>query len=313
MTRLLDLAPRALERLRGAELVEAIRASEGRTIAAETITATGPLLDRVSNPELVAAFGADIIVLNLYDVDHPRIAGMPRRAGDAAPGDGAASFGAVWAGAGRTAGDVARWTGRVTAVNLEPVDEAVASFPAGRRATARNAELLVEQGAAIAVITGNPGTGVTIEAIERATRAIREATQDRLVLFCGRIHAAASGQAVMTARDVDRLARAGAHGVVLPAPGTTPGSSTEAAAARVEAAHERGLLAWNGIGTSQEGAGTGVVERIGIDSKASGADVHHIGDSGFFGVAPPENIYAYSLAIRGRRHTWHRMAGSPQR
>jgi len=87
MTRLLDLAPRALERLRGAELVEAIRASEGRTIAAETITATGPLLDRVSNPELVAAFGADIIVLNLYDVDHPRIAGMPRRAGDAAPGD----------------------------------------------------------------------------------------------------------------------------------------------------------------------------------------------------------------------------------
>ena len=312
MTRLLDLAPRALERLRGAELVEAIRASEGRTIAAETITATGPLLDRVSNPELVAAFGADIIVLNLYDVDHPRIAGMPRRAGDAAPDD-ATAFGAVGAGAGRTAGDVAHWTGRLTAVNLEPVDEAVASFPAGRRATARNAELLVEQGAAIAVITGNPGTGVTIEAIERATRAIREATQDRLVLFSGRIHAAASGQAVMTAQDVDRLARAGAHGVVLPAPGTTPGSSMEAAVARVEAAHERGLLAWNGIGTSQEGAGTGVVERIGIDSKASGADVHHIGDSGFFGVAPPENVYAYSLAIRGRRHTWHRMAGSPQR
>ena len=312
MTRLLDLAPRALERLRGAELVEAIRASEGRTIAAETITATGPLLDRVSNPELVAAFGADIIVLNLYDVDHPRIAGMPRRAGDAAPDD-ATAFGAVGAGAGRTAGDVAHWTGRLTAVNLEPVDEAVASFPAGRRATARNAELLVEQGAAIAVITGNPGTGVTIEAIERATRTIREATQDRLVLFSGRIHAAASGQAVMTAQDVDRLARAGAHGVVLPAPGTTPGSSMEAAVARVEVAHERGLLAWNGIGTSQEGAGTGVIERIGIDSKASGADVHHIGDSGFFGVAPPENVYAYSLAIRGRRHTWHRMAGSPQR
>jgi len=94
MTRLLDLAPRALERLRGAELVEAIRASEGRTIAAETITATGPLLDRVSNPELVAAFGADIIVLNLYDVDHPRIAGMPRRAGDAAPDDATAMGGA---------------------------------------------------------------------------------------------------------------------------------------------------------------------------------------------------------------------------
>ena len=135
MTRLLDLAPRALERLRGAELVEAIRASEGRTIAAETIVATGPLLDRVSNPELVAAFGADIIVLNLYDVDRPQIAGMPRRTGDAAPDDDAAAFGAVATGAGRTAGDVARWTGRVTAVSFSRYEYGSGRlFAAARRA-----------------------------------------------------------------------------------------------------------------------------------------------------------------------------------
>lgn len=318
MTRLLDLPGSALAALRGDDLVAAIRDSEGRCVAAETIVAAAPLIDKVSNPELAAAFGADILCLNLYDVEHPRVVGMPdadpetAAALAAALPAGASSFGAIGLGEGRTAGEVARWTGRVAAVNLEPVD-AAAPFPDGRRATVRNALLLAEQGGAIAVITGNPGTGVTMEAIARATGEIREATDGRLVVIAGRMHAAGSGRPAMTDEDVALLADAGAHGVVVPAPGTTPGSTLEAVARRVELAHERGLLVWSSIGTSQEGASTSVVERIGMDSKASGADIHHIGDSGYFGIAPPENIYAYSVAVRGRRHTWHRMAASAER
>lgn len=317
VTRILDLPPASLARLGGDELVSSIREAEGRTVAAETIVASGPLLDKVSNPEIAAAFGADVLVLNVYDVEHPRIVGMPATEGAArdAADEWADSlpFGAVRLGAGRTAGDVARWTGRVTAVNLEPVPDSLAGFPRGRRATVSNAELLIEQGAAIAVITGNPGTGVTMEAIARAVRRIREATAGRLVVLAGRMHAAGSGEEVVSLDDVARLADAGAHGLVMPAPGTTPGASMAAAAARVEAAHGRGLLVWSSIGTSQEGASESVVERIGLDSKACGADIHHIGDSGYFGIAPPENIYAYSVAIRGRRHTWHRMAASMRR
>lgn len=317
MTRILDLPPAALARLGGDALIASIRDAEGRTVAAETIVASGPLLDKVSNPELAAAFGADLLVLNVYDVEHPRVVGMPavKGTGRGAADDWADSlpFGAVRLGGGRTAGDVARWTGRVTAVNLEPVPADLKDFPSGRRATVGNAELLVEQGAAIAVITGNPGTGVTMDAIVGAVREIREATAGRLVIFAGRMHAAGSGEAVISVDDVARLADAGAHGLVMPAPGTTPGASMAAATARVEAAHEHDLLVWSSIGTSQEGATESVVERIGLESKACGADVHHIGDSGYFGIAPPENIYAYSVAIRGRRHTWHRMAGSMMR
>ncbi len=40
----------------------------------------------------------------------------------------------------------------------------------------------------------------------------------------------------------------------------------------------------------------------------AGADVHHIGDAGYSGVAIPENIMALSMAVRGRRHTWFRIA-----
>ena len=45
----------------------------------------------------------------------------------------------------------------------------------------------------------------------------------------------------------------------------------------------------------------------------AGADIHHIGDTGYVGMALPENIMAYSITIRGVRHTYHRMASSPNR
>lgn len=42
----------------------------------------------------------------------------------------------------------------------------------------------------------------------------------------------------------------------------------------------------------------------------AGADIQHIGDAGYAGVALPENIMALSIAIRGVRHTYGRMAYS---
>ena len=48
-------------------------------------------------------------------------------------------------------------------------------------------------------------------------------------------------------------------------------------------------------------------------AKQTGTDIHHIGDSGYLGMALPENIIAYSIVIRGVRHTYHRMAASINR
>jgi hypothetical protein len=48
-------------------------------------------------------------------------------------------------------------------------------------------------------------------------------------------------------------------------------------------------------------------------SKMAGADIHHLGDAGTIGMAVPENITAWSFALRGRRHTWHRMTSSLRR
>ncbi|GFR36436.1 hypothetical protein TCEA9_22480 [Thermobrachium celere] len=67
------------------------------------------------------------------------------------------------------------------------------------------------------------------------------------------------------------------------------------------------------IGTSQEGADENTIRSIALMCKMVGADIHHFGDVGYAGVAIPENIMAYSIAIRGKRDTYLRMARSINR
>ena len=75
-------------------------------------------------------------------------------------------------------------------------------------------------------------------------------------------------------------------------------------------AHSLGALTITAIGTSQEGADVATIREIALMCKMTGTDMHHLGDSGYGGIALPENIQAYSIAIRGIRHTYRRMADS---
>ena len=62
--RLLDANGSDFAAMNARDLVESIRLSEGRVVAAEVIAVAPPLLDKVSNPELAAGMGADLILLN---------------------------------------------------------------------------------------------------------------------------------------------------------------------------------------------------------------------------------------------------------
>lgn len=81
----------------------------------------------------------------------------------------------------------------------------------------------------------------------------------------------------------------------------------------VSFAHGLEALTITAVGTSQEGADTATIKQIALLCKMTGTDIHHIGDSGYPGMAVPENIMAYSIAVRGVRHTYHRMALSVNR
>ncbi|HJB58407.1 MAG TPA: haloacid dehalogenase-like hydrolase [Candidatus Faecalibacterium faecipullorum] len=288
-------------------LLEAIAASEGRVLACECIGITPPLLTDVTNAEYAAALSADLLLLNMFDVRQPVIQALP----PVPPAE--------------TVRELKRLTGRPVGINLEPVDPALAArqdgslwqMSSGRLATPENARIAAEMGVDMILLTGNPGNGVTNHAIARALCALREAVGSRVILAAGKMHAAGvrgeGGSRILTPADADALMDAGADVILLPAPGTVPGVTLEWAHSLIERVHSRGRLALTAIGTSQEGADPDTIRRIALLCKMAGADIHHIGDTGVPGMALPHNILAYSIAIRGERHTFRRMACSVNR
>lgn len=305
--RLLDCTASELATFNKEELLESMAGCEGRVMVSETIGITQPLLNDVTNAEYAAAMGADVLLLNMFDVQKPVVQALPKVAPE------------------KTVRELKRLTGRVIGINLEPVDPVLAAsndgtlwqMSAGRLATAENAVKAADMGVDMVLLTGNPGNGVANEAIIAALREMKAAAGDRLILAAGKMHGAGirsqSGAAIMTLQDAQEFIDAGADIVLVPAPGTVPGITVEAVHELAGYVHSRGALLMTAIGTSQEGADTATIRQIALWCKMAGADLHHIGDTGVPGMALPQNIMAYSIAIRGERHTYHRMASSINR
>lgn len=300
--RLIDTTARELVSYNKQELLTSIADSEGRTLAAETIGTVTPMLVDITNAEFVTSLGADLIMLNIFDVNEPVIQGLPQ-----VPPE-------------EVVHEVKRLTGRMVAINLEPAaikngeQSSVWNLTKGRQATPENAKKAADMGVDMIVLTGNPGVGVENDAIIQALSRLKEAVGDRVILTAGKMHASGvlseAGEKILTENEVESFVDAGADVILLPAPGTVPGISMEYATKLIKRAHEKGALAMTTIGTSQEGADEATIRQIALMCKMAGADIHHIGDSGYMGMALPENIMAYSVAIRGKRHTYRRMAVS---
>lgn len=305
MKRILDCRASDFRSMGKNELLAAIAGAEGRTLACETIGSLTPMLGDVTNAEFAAAMGADILLLNLFDVKHPVIHGLPPTEPE------------------NVIRKLRELTGRPIGINLEPVEQSLGeegsmwALTDGRKATLENARLAADMGVNFLLLTGNPGIGVTNEAIVQTLRLFKQELGDRLILAAGKMHASGilseGAEQILTRRDVKSFAEAGADILLLPAPGTVPGITVEYARELVSLAHSLGMLTITAIGTSQEGADVATIRQLALTAKMTGTDIHHLGDAGYGGISLPENIQAYSVAIRGIRHTYRRMAASPNR
>ena len=267
MRRILDCGPADFEDMSCGTLLEAVRRSEGRTILCEVLWPASPLVDGVSNAEVAVAFGADLVLLNMFDGED--LAGLKRR------------------------------LGRPVGVNVEPSE----SVPGHRRASRENLERLAD--ADFLVVTANPDAEVGVEEMLSAVALARETLTGGLV-FAGKMHG--SGKEGMVGEgEMAELAGA-SDAVLIPAPGTVPGSREPLVAELADTAHASGALVVATIGTSQEGADAETVRGLALAAKRAGADVLHLGDAGPSGITEPMNVLAASLAIRGRRHAYRRMA-----
>ena len=308
MKRILDCQGSDFRDISRQDLLSAIAGSEGRVIACETIGSIMPMLGDITNAEFVAAMGADILLLNLFDVQNPVINGLPKTEPE------------------NVICKLKELTGRPIGINLEPVEQVLSSedpeenmwaMTSGRKATIENAKKAVDMGVNFILLTGNPGIGVTNEAIEQTLHLYKEAFGDKIILAAGKMHASGilteGAENIITKADISAFAEAGADIILFPAPGTVPGITVEYVKELVNYSHTLGLLTMTAIGTSQEGADVATIRQIALMCKMTGTDIHHLGDAGYGGMALPENIHAYSVAVRGIRHTYRRMAGSVNR
>lgn len=297
-TRLLSASSSEMLQLTSLELKQAIKASEGRTIVSENVAPSPSWTgDDLTNAEVAAAFSADLILLNCVDVFDVQISGLPAT--------------------DQPILELRRLVGRPIGVNLEPIDldvdmtEKRLELVEGRQATAKTFQEIEALGFDFVCLTGNPGTGVSNNQIERAIQQAKAYFSG--LIIAGKMHAAGSNEAVIDLETVRRFIEAGADVILVPAVGTVPGFTEGDLRAIVEEVHVHDALVMSAIGTSQEGSDTTIVRDIAIRNKICGVDIHHIGDAGYSGIAPVENIFSLSDAIRGKRHTIVRMSRSIRR
>lgn len=295
MKRFLDCTASDFSSMSKQDILEAISLSEGRILVSEIVSDLPSSLTPLTQGEIVAAFGADIILCNMFDVQRPFIHGIDSP---------------------NPIQKLKELTGRLIGINLEPVDESidVSLVSKGRRASVENVMIAKKLGFDFIVLTGNPNTKVSHTHILQAIVSIRNALQDSILIVSGKMHGAGTLKTFPFIREADVLEfiSAGTDILLLPAPGTVPGVGIEEIKHLVNVAHQHKVLTMTTIGTSQEDADIDTIRSIALWSKMTGTDIHHIGDVGYRS-APPENIMAYSIAIRGKRHTYTRMARSIKR
>lgn len=269
------------------ELKQSIKASEGRVILSENVAFKESYIGDVTNAEIARSFGADLILLNGIDIFQPFVAGL----------DAKEDF----------VKELHRLVGRPIGINLEPVDSQAQMagerliIDEGRQASLATVQRAEELGVDFICLTGNPGTGVTNQAIIDTIRVVKENFSG--LLIAGKMHASGVDEPVADLEAIAQFIEAGVDIVLAPAVGSVPGFDEQDLKQIVRLAHQKGALVMSAIGTSQESADEDIVKQMAICNKICGVDIQHIGDSGYGCLAPVENIFAMSKALRGQRHT----------
>lgn len=297
MKRLLNCTTSEMLSMNKDELKQSILASEGRTIMTETVVAIPPLLGDLTNAELAVSFGSDMVLLNVFDCDNPKIWGLPET-------DQPVQL-------------LKKLIGRPVGCNLEPIDEDAQMMESrqeishGRHATKETFIKAKELGFDFICLTGNPGTGVSNASIEKAIKLAKEYFGGMII--AGKMHSSGIDEPLVDLESIERFIDAGADIILMPAVYTVPGLSEEMVVEACQLIKSKGALSLSAIGTSQEGSDEDTIRMIALTNKRCGIDIQHIGDAGWCGVALPENIMTLSIAIRGKRWTYHKIASSINR
>lgn len=304
VTRLISASGVEILKMSSMDLKESIFKSEGRVVMGQHLLFAGEGLVRgVTNSELMFAFGADMVMLNTFDLDNL----------DNNPGLCGLSFQELKKKCRRPIGI---YLGCPRAGSEDGGKKALYRRE-GMLASDDHVQKCIDLGADFIVLGGNPGSGTSIRDVVETTKRIKSKFKDQIFVFAGKwedgINEKVLGDplADYDAKEVIReLIDAGADCIDLPAPGSRHGISVDMIRELVEFVHryKPGTLTMTFLNSSVECADPDTIRLIALKMKETGADIHAIGDGGFSGCTSPENIHQLSVSLKGRQYTYFRMA-----
>ncbi|RJZ11796.1 hypothetical protein DYZ47_02928 [Listeria monocytogenes] len=265
------------------ELKKAIKLSEGRVVLVNLAAEEAPLYPEVTNGEMAAAFGADLILLKAIDVQKMVVGGL---------------------GEINHLSAVRQLTGTGVGINLEIADN-VANY---KRVNDESIQEAMKKGADFLSLTAYVKPETTMARIVADIQLTREYYQGFLML-----NPVVSHGMDLSKADLLQYVKAGVDMIVLPSPGSVAGVTEGKLAEIISSVRAEGCLVSCTVGTSQEGTDKETIQQIALSAKRAGADVFELGDAGVSGMPVPTTILDASISIRGRRHTFVRMARSSKR
>lgn len=304
VVRLISASKSDFEKMTPMDLKKSILKSEGRVIMGQHLLFAGEGLVRgVTNSELMFAFGADMVMLNTFDLDQLEnnlgLCGLSLKELKS-----------------RCNRPIGIYLGCPKKDFKQDTKKALYRGE-GMLATDEHILKAIEIGADFIVLGGNPGSGTSIEDVIATTKRAKQLCGDSIFLFAGKwedgIEEKVLGDPLAT-RDakeiIKELIDAGADCIDLPAPGSRHGISTTMIRELVEYVHryKPGTLAMTFLNSSVECADTETIRLIALKMKETGADIHAIGDGGFGGCSSPENVHQLSVSLKGKHYTYFRMA-----
>lgn len=271
------------------ELKEAILASEGRVIMAQTAVDNASVIGGVTNAEMLASFASDLILLKVIDVENPHIEGLPECA--------------------QPIQELKKLTGRLIGINLEVVGEYHLQYGSGTTLSEQTIQkAVVLKPDYICLTAYRNREGNTSEAVLEAITLVRSYWDGLLI-----VNKYANGMELKKETCWEEYIKQGADVLTLPMPGSVSGVYVQNLAPIAERIKEAGGLVSMSVATSQEGSDIETIKRMGIEAKQAGADLYDFGDANTNGIPALENIMALSIAVRGKRHTYFRIGSSINR
>ena len=315
--RILSATPHEMNAWSGRELLSAIRMSEGRVLRAAARIRSGNLIDGVCNAETAAAFGADFINLDTYDLLDPSIPGWnSKKAEEDQPFQDVQ----IPRGKGYSFRELEEIVGRpISILLLAAKDDRQAELAKRAYGNIVLSKEVLKKACEENVRWLQIDSFDERVDLSKKISEIRQIVGNDKILHVAKSHGAGilnmeNSRSLINEDEIIALLNAGADIVGFPAPGSYPGWDISLCKKMTELVHRHGGIVSLGIHTSQEVANAATLEQIALYAKMCGTDMHDLGDCGFNeNMIDPMNILRYGVAIRGKRHQYRRMSISQMR